>query len=161
MYWIRRKLHQIKKVLRFLPVIWKTYDFDYRYALDLFTMQLEDTAKFLESDKARTVSAEYNAQKIRTTLRLMKKVYDQEYSMEYHQKFKKVSGGYKLEFIPYKDDPELFELVKVYEKDYTDKEKEELDKIQSFYMDKARRKEEKAHRILWKMIEYNIRNWWD
>lgn len=83
MYWVKRKIRQIKRVIDFLPLIWNGFDFDYKYAIDLFQKQLERTATFLESDKAYTISAKTNAQKIRTALRLMDIVYDEKYVDEF------------------------------------------------------------------------------
>ena len=83
MYWVKRKIQQIKRVIDFLPLIWSGFDFDFRYSLDLFKKQLERTASFLESDKAYTLSAKTNAQKIRTALRLMDIVYDEKYVDEF------------------------------------------------------------------------------
>ena len=83
MYWVKRKIQQIKRVIDFLPLIWNGFDFDYSYSLDLFKKQLERTASFLESDKAYTLSAKTNAQKIRTALRLMDIVYDEKYVDEF------------------------------------------------------------------------------
>jgi len=83
MYWVKRKIQQIKRVIDFFPLIWSGFDFDYRYSLDLFKKQLERTASFLESDKAYTLSAKTNAQKIRTAIRLIDIVYDETYVDEF------------------------------------------------------------------------------
>jgi hypothetical protein len=83
MYWVKRKIRQIKRVIDFLPLIWSGFDFDFRYSLDLFKKQLERTASFLESDKAYTLSAKTNAQKIRTAIRLIDIVYDEKYVDEF------------------------------------------------------------------------------
>lgn len=82
-YFFRRKYRQIRKTLDFIPLIWNSYDFDYTYSIELFKKQLERTASFLESDKAYTLSAKTNAQKIRTALRLMDIVYDEKYVDEF------------------------------------------------------------------------------
>ena len=47
-YLFRRKYSQIKRVLDFLPLIWKGYDWDYHYAVELFQHQLKRMANFLE-----------------------------------------------------------------------------------------------------------------
>lgn len=75
-YWIKRKYIQIKRTLSFLPIIWRGYDWDYEYAIELFKHQLKRTADFLESNNSYALSAKTNAQKIRTAIRLMDKVYD-------------------------------------------------------------------------------------
>src|SRR5210317_2234617 len=98
MYWVKRKIRQIKRVIDFLPLIWNGFDFDYRYAIDLFRKQLERQAKFMESDRAMTLSAKQNASKIRTAIRLMDKVYDEEYGCEYRNKLKELYGERVLDW---------------------------------------------------------------
>ena len=73
-YWFKRKYRQVKRVLDFLPIIWKGYDWDYKYATDLFAHQLGRMADHFESNRACTLSAGDNAKRIRTTLKLMKLV---------------------------------------------------------------------------------------
>jgi len=98
MWWFKRKIRQIQRVIDFLPMIWNGNDWDYLYSLDLFQKQLERTATYLESDKAVTENAKIHAQKIRTALRLMDIVYDDTYITEFldggdsknHQEFKRV-----------------------------------------------------------------------
>ena len=77
--WFFRK---VKRVWDFLPHIWRGYDFDYRYAIDLFIYQLERQAKFMESNRAYSSTRLREAERIRTATRLLRKVYDDEYSME-------------------------------------------------------------------------------
>ena len=88
-YWFKRKYRQIERTLSFLPIIWKGFDFDYIYSIELFKKQLERQATFLESDRALTMEAQNNAKKIRTAIRLMDKVYDEEYGYESKNKQKK------------------------------------------------------------------------
>ena len=80
--WFFRRL---KRVWDFLPIIWKGYDFDYSHAIELFKYQLERTADLLESDKAYTVNSNIHAQKIRTAIRLMDIVYDEEYMEDFYE----------------------------------------------------------------------------
>jgi hypothetical protein len=83
MWWFKRKIRQIQRVIDFLPMIWSGNDWDYLYSLNLFQKQLERTATYLESDKAVTQNAKIQAQKIRTALRLMDIVYDDTYITEF------------------------------------------------------------------------------
>lgn len=164
-YWFKRKYRQIQRVIDFFPLIWNGFDFDYRYGIDLFKKQLERTANELESDRAVTLSAKVNAQKIRTAIRLMTKVYDEEYSSEYHNWIEQLYGETNFEFV------ETGELDSKGEPYYTlelrnagavdDEHQKEIDKLRHHLMLQCRDKEAKAHRILWKFIEHNIRNWWD
>ena len=98
MYWVKRKYRQIKRVIDFFPLIWNGFDFDYRYAIDLFKKQLERIADELESDRAMTLSSKTNAQKIRTAIRLMNKVYEDEYSTEYMNTIDKLYGTTHYDF---------------------------------------------------------------
>ena len=78
--WFFRRL---RRIWDFLPIIWRGYDFDYHPSLELFKYQLERTADLLESDKAYTIDANLHAQKIRTAIRLMDKVYGYEYMEDF------------------------------------------------------------------------------
>jgi len=87
-YWPLRKWRQIKNVIGWIPVVWKQFDFDYRYSLDVFKHQLSKQAKFMESDRALGMNSKTDAEKIRMVIRLMDKVYDEDYACEYQQKLK-------------------------------------------------------------------------
>lgn len=75
---IKQFIRRVKRTYAFLPIIWKGYDWDYGYAIELFRYQLERTADFLESDRAVTMDAHLHAQKIRTAVRLIDMVYGDE-----------------------------------------------------------------------------------
>ena len=83
-YWFKRKWSQIKRVWDFLPLIWKGYDWDYGYAVELFQHQLKRMADHIGSDKAWALENKQTASRIRTAVELMQKVYDDEYGMEYY-----------------------------------------------------------------------------
>ena len=68
---IKRFFYKIKRVIDFIPIIWKGYDFDYYSSIELFKYQLKRTAKYLESDKAKTLEAKTNAAKIWTAVELI------------------------------------------------------------------------------------------
>ena len=164
-YWIKRKIRQIKKTIDFLPLIWNSYDFDYRYALDLFKKQLEYTANHLESEKAMAVSSKTNAQKIRTAIRLMDKVYDEEYAMEYMIQIDKLYGTTHYDFeeldeLDSNGDP-YYKLVHWNEGAVNDKHQKEIDEVRHEMMLLSQDKQKRAHKLLWDFIEHNIQKWWD
>lgn len=159
-YFFKRKYRQIQRVIDFLPIIWKGFDFDYQYSIELFKKQLERTADFLESDRAYSMDAKQRASRIRTAIRLMGKVYDEDYSMEWiHQIYKKygedvldwesedTGRGDGTSYLKYK-----------YEKWSNTKE---ITEIKIKLLKESRAKQERAHKLLWKFIEHNIRHWWD
>jgi len=160
MYWIKNKLRQIRRVIDFLPIIWKGHDFDYSYALDLFKYQLERQAKYMASDKAHTMSAKDNSRRIYTAIKLMDKVYDEEYGMEYLDKIEELYGKNigEIEFTQYDLDKDLYGM------EYKNRDEPGFDKIlevQNKLMVESREKQKRAHKLLWDYIEHNILNWWD
>lgn len=166
MYWLKRKYRQIQRVIDFLPMIWKGFDFDYRYSIELFKKQLERQAKHLESERAHTLSAPINAQKIRTAIRLMDKVYDEEYGMEYMDTIEKLYGKTHYDFVNLgevskRTGEELYEM-KVWNENVVDEEhQKDIEKVRREMMLLSRDKQKRAHKLLWDFIEHNLQNWWD
>jgi hypothetical protein len=161
-----RKYKQIKRVIDFMPIIWNGFDFDYNYSLELFKHQLKRTADFLESDKAMTMEAKFNAGRIRTALRLMDKVYgDDTYDMEYMDIMEQLYGKHNYKFVKIdrksKDGQDLYEMVSWYENEVDAAHREDIAKVEEQMMLQSRLKQKKAERILWNFIAHNIRSWWD
>ena len=159
-YWFKRKYRQVKRVLDYLPIIWKGYDFGYRYAIDLFKDQLERTADFMESDKAMTVDANIRARRIKTAIELLDKVYDEEYGCEYQEQMKSIYGDNVLDwnFEDTERGDETSYLKYEYEKwENKDEVKETFDKLFKQSQDKQKRVE----KLVWEFISHNIRGWWD
>ena len=156
---LRQFCNRVKRTIEFLPIIWKGFDFDYGYAIELFQYQLQRTAEYLNSNKASTVEAKRNAHRILTTVTLMDKVYNDEYDMAWiHQiqqeygenvldvKFKKVEESEYVEMIAEYESWENAEEIKM--------RIQELSKL-------SREKQARAERLLWQWINHNIRYWWD
>jgi hypothetical protein len=162
---IKQFIRRVKRTRDFLPMIWKGYDFDYRYAIELFQYQLERTADFMESDRAMTMDADKRARRIRTAIELLEKVYNEEYSCEYQEKLKKLYGENVLdwEFIEldvksnYNGEP-LYELKWEYEKWDNS---EEVEKMKDKLFKESKEKQQRAEELVWKFISHNIRGWWD
>jgi hypothetical protein len=165
MYWVKRKIRQIRRVIDFLPLLWNGFDFDYRYALELFRKQLERQAKFMESDKAMTLSAKTNAQKIRTAIRLMDKVYGEEYASEYMVEIDKLYGTTHYEFVDIggrnENGDSITNLVLRNENAVDDEHQKEINEVRHQMMIQSRNKQNRAHKLLWDFIEHNIQAWWD
>ena len=159
-YWFKRKYRQIKRVLDYLPIIWKGYDFDYTYAIDLFKHQLIRTEKFMSSPNTITVNANSRARRIKTAIELLDKVYDEEYGMEYQDQMKKIYGDNVLDWNfedTGKGDGSSY-LNYEYEKwENKDEVKETFDKLFKQSQDKQKR----AEKLVWEFISHNIRGWWD
>jgi len=169
----KRTWRKIKRVWDFLPILWNGYDFDYRYAVELFQHQLSRTADYLDSDRSWTVGASSRARRIRTVVELMEKVYDEDYACEYQDKMKELYGenynewhwvpvGHDVkEELPEDwtvDDEDLVQLEFEYKRwDNVD----EVDEMNTKLFNESREKQQRAHELLWKLVEHNIRHWWD
>ena len=153
--WFFRRL---KRVWDFLPIIWKGYDFDYRHAIDLFKYQLERTAGFMESDKAMTIDADIRAKRIRTAVELLEKVYEEEYGCEYQDKMRELYGENVLNWVfidTGKGDGSAFWYYEYEKWDNAEEVQRMMNKL--FLESKA--KQDRAHKLVWKFIEHNIRGW--
>lgn len=165
MYWFKRKYRQVKRVIDFLPLIWNGFDFDYIYAVKLFRKQLERLADELESDRANTISAPINAQKIRTAIRLMDKVYDDYYSLQHHDILEKMYGKHKFDFVETgeldsKGNP-YYTMKSTWEFAVDENHNEEIERVSREMSKVGNEKQKRAHKLLWDYIEHNITRWWD
>jgi hypothetical protein len=163
LYFFRRKWWQIRNLFRWIPVIWGQFDFDYHYSIDVFKFQLEKTADFMESDKACTLDAKHRASRIRMVLRLMDKVYSEEYACEYQSQLEELYGKNALDwnFVDSGKGDGSSQMVYSYEK-YSDKDLvKEIDTLKDELFLKSREKQIRAHKLLWELVEHNILGWWD
>lgn len=158
MYWFKRKYRQIQRVIDFLPLIWKGYDFDYIYGIELFKKQLERTANYLDSNRSYSMDAKNRASRIRTAIRLMDKVYEEEYSHEYVKKLEQLYGKDVLDWNTISVGQERYELKYEYEKWDN---KDEITEMRVKLFKESNEKQKRAHKLLWRYIEHNILNWWD
>ena len=164
MYWFKRKWRQIKRVLDFLPIIWKGYDWDYNYAIELFQHQLKRTANEIESN-GHLQNSKNVVSRIRTGVELIEKVYDEDYAMEYFDIMEKKYGKSNFDFVETgefdkKGDP-YYTMEEFYENDYTKGELGLISEEKSTLRLESFAKQKRAHKILWDFIEHNIQNWWD
>ena len=166
-HWLIRKKYQFSQLRKWIPVIWKQYPWDFHYAIDVFRMKLEELAECLESEHATFVDSEYQASRIRLAIRLMDYVYNDKCLDEVHEEIVKLYGEWHFDFEDYQldeddDDTEQYKrLVQKWERDYTKEEIEEIDKHISKLHIQAYERAQKAHRLLWLVIERHIQHWWD
>ena len=158
-YWFKRKIWQFKNVLRWLPIIWKQHDFDYHYSLEVFKFQLQKQAEFLESDRAVTLCAKDRAKRIRTVLKLMDKVYDEEYAMEYQEVLEEMYGKDVLNFTFEESERSGYKILKYKYESWSNAD--EIAQIKDELFQMSKEKQKRAHKILWAMIEKDIQTWWD
>ena len=157
---LERRVEQIKRVIDFLPIIWKGYDFDYYYTIELFKHQLQRQAKYFESKDAYSVDSKLYAQKIRTAIRLIDKVYDDEYAYVWQQQVEERWGKGVLDFDLEEDEEGRNYLEFSYRKQ-NHKDRKQIDKDIRELSDIGIQRQKRAHKLLWEYIEWNIQRWWD
>lgn len=161
---IKRFFYRIKRVINFLPIIWKGRDFDYRYAIDLFQFQLKRTADYIDK-KGNAVNNKDTAAKIKTAIKFIDKVYDEDYTMEHYDYLEKVYGKTHYEFIELEDKDEkgdpFYEMKIWNELAVDEKHQEEINEVRHQMFLLGKDKQKRAHKLLWSYIEHNIQNWWD
>jgi hypothetical protein len=159
-HFFKRKYQQVERVIDFLPIIWKGYDFDYMYSLELFKKQLERQAKLFESDKLNSDRSKQNASRIKTAIQLMDKVYNEDYGVEWADILEKKYGKDVLDWEPEdtSDGTGSSFIIQKYEKwDNA----EEIKIVKTALIKKSIKKQKRAHKLLWDFIEHNIQYWWD
>jgi len=162
---IKRLIYRVKRVIEFIPIIWKGYDFDYHSSIEIFKYQLKRTAEYLESDKAQTLEAKTNAAKIWTAIELMEKVYNEDYAMEYFDIIEKKYGKSNFNFVETgefdkKGDP-YYTMEESYENSYTEADLQSISEEKTALHLESRAKQKRAHKLLWSYIEHSILKWWD
>jgi hypothetical protein len=160
---VKRFFRKVKRVIDFLPIIWKGYDFDYHYAIELFRYQLERMANFFESNGAYSVESKANAQRIRTVLKLMDKVYDEEYAMEHVDLIQALYGEEKFESVSLdrEDCKGCYTYRLTHANAVDEQHQKEILQVRQQMAKLSYQKQKRAHKLLWQMIEHRIQWWWD
>lgn len=142
-------------------MLWNTYDFDSQYAIEYFIFQLEKIADFLESPKAKTLGANNRAKKIRTTVKLLKRVHvDEYYRMQWGDIIESKYGKMAFAFKPI-EGTDYSEFLRTFDgREYSKEEMEAIDEETSLEMRKSEQQHQKAKRIAWKMVGSYVDHWW-
>ena len=160
-YFFKRKYRQIRNLIRWTPIIWKQYDFDYSYAIEVFKFQLSNIADRMESDRAMLVRAPNKASRIRMINKLMTKVYDNDYSLEYQDEIERLYGPREINWEDSDKEGYVMYNGYIYEREYTQEQLEAISEHETRLHKESQEKQERAHKLLWELIEHNIETFWD
>lgn len=169
-YYHRDFIKGIKNLIRWFSTIWKDRDWDDHYIWELLSQKLKFQAEYI-GDRDFHVRAKRDTEIMLTCVRLIEKIKDEYYGIEYmdYHEIKVtfeptiLSNGekgyeYKSNIISEKFDEYFAKYPKVYKKVL--KENPDGNKnIIAFYMSIENHK--RAKRLLFKLLENNIENWWD
>jgi hypothetical protein len=166
MYKVKQFFKRIYNLYRWFPIIWNDQDWDDHYIFEILKFKLKNQAEYIGYHD-RHMSAKRDAEIMMLCVRLIEKVQDEFYGKEYLSysisdmvfiPSETHPGSYEMEFV------ELSEHYDDYFKKYPltyrmvpdlNAPKNEI----AYHI--AKINEERAHKLLFKLLEQNIRRWWD
>jgi hypothetical protein len=147
---------QLKRSLAYFKHSWGGYDWDYGYSVDMFKYSLQRLHDNLNSRNAYSIDSKQQAMRLKTIIELMEKVYNEGYGLEYQDKLEKMYGKDVLNLgFEAVNDEEFFSVQYQYK---TRDNADEIDKTHKELFALSQEKQERAHKLLWKLVEHNIRN---
>jgi hypothetical protein len=166
MYKVKQFFKRIYNLYRWFPIIWNDQDWDDHYIFEILKFKLKNQAEYIGYHD-RHMSAKRDAEIMMLCVRLMDKVQHEYYGREYQDYYKS-----DMRFIPSESHPGSYEMeVEILEENFDDyfkkypltyrmvpnlqAPKEEI----AYHI--AKINEERAHKLLFKLLEQNIRRWWD
>jgi hypothetical protein len=167
----------IQNLIYWLPIIWKDRNWDGHYIFEVLKHKLKAQAKHI-GDNDRHTRAQQDAKRMRLCVKLIQKVQDEDYAMEYMDYHKdrvwftpcedrEGSSLYNSEEVWEKYD-ELFKKYKlIYRKvlrgagPFTLNGRDEADMKRIIAMNISHLNQQRAQDLLFKIINENINRWWD
>ena len=167
----------IKKVWYWLPIIWKDRDWDSHYIFEVMKHKLQAQAKYI-GDRDFHTRAQQDARRMRICVKLIQKVQDEEYTMEYMNYHKDrhwfedcedkpgyssweseiVWEKYDEYFVKY---PLIYKRVLKGEGPFTLDGRSDSDMKHIIAMNIGHINHDRARKLLFKIMEQNIEGWWD
>ena len=167
--------HGIKNIIYWFPIIWKDRNWDHDYIFQILKHKLKAQSKYIGSNDRHT-RAQYDAQRMNLCVNLMQKLQDSYYDLEYMDYAKdrhwfepcKDKEGYSTweseniweEYDQYfRKYPNIYRRVMNGEGFAPIKGRE--DDKPFIAMSIGHMNVERAHKLLFTVLQKNIRNWWD
>jgi hypothetical protein len=166
MYRIKRFFRRIHNLYRWFPIIWKDQDWDDHYIFEILKFKLTNQSKHIGKHDRHTC-AKRDAEIMMLCVRLIEKVQDEFYGTEYLDYQES-----NIKFIDSKNHPGCYEMeVEELSENFDDYFKKyplvyrgvtDLNASKSkIAFEIAKINEERVHKLLFKILEQNIRKWWD
>lgn len=171
-YKIKQFFRNIKNLIRWFPIIWKDRDYDDIFIFTILETKLKYQAEYI-GKRGHHLDAERDAERMMTCVRLIQKVKEEYYQMEYSDYHK---SEFHFDDIP--DKPgysqlrieELSENFDDYFKKYPRIHKQVLGMKKTTFnrseksgvaMNIAYTNHKRAKGLLFKMLDRYIETWWD
>lgn len=170
-YWPRNLKMSIKSVLYWFPIIWKDRNWDYRYIYTILQHKLKAQSKYIGERDIHT-TAKRDAEIMMTCVRLIDKVADEFYAMEYldYEKSKhwfepcRDKEGYSTwesEQLSENFDDYFKKYPLIYKRVMNGEGPYGLESKHHIAMNISDINQQRAHDLLFKIMEENILSWWD
>lgn len=177
-YYHKNLKQGLKNLWYWLPIIWKDRNWDQHYIYEVLKHKLKAQAKYI-GDSDRHTRAQQDARRMKICVKLIEKIQDDFYQIEYADYAKdkhwfepcKDKEGYsewKSENVwetyeeYFKKYPLVYKQVMVDKKGpFTLSGNTESSFKQRIAMNIAHLNQERAHKLLFKILEENIQGWWD
>jgi hypothetical protein len=167
----------IKNLWYWFPVIWKDRNWDDHYIFEVLKHKLKAQAKYI-GDRDFHTRAQLDAKRMRLCVKLIQLVQDETYAMEYMDYAKdrvwftpcedrEGSSLYNSEEVWEKYDEFFKKYPLVYKQvmkgagPFTLDGRDEADMKRIIAMNIAHVNQERVQKLLFKILERDIRNWWD
>lgn len=175
-YYHKYLKHGIQNIIYWFPIIWKDRNWDDHYIFDILKHKLKAQSKYIGGNDRHT-RAQQDARRMRLCVSLIEKVQDETYTMEYMD-----YGKDRVWFTDCEDKPgyslynsetvweEYDKFFKKYRLVYQrvlkgegpftldGRDDSEMNKL--IAMNIGHINQERAHKLLFKILEENIRGWW-
>ena len=167
----------VKNLIYWFPIIWKDRNWDDHYIFEILQHKLKAQAKYI-GDRDFHTRAQLDAKRMRLCVKLINKVQEEYYSseyMDYHKdrvwftdcEDRPGSSRYNSEEVWEKYDeffkkyPLVYKKVMKGEGPFTLDGRDEADMKRIIAMNIAHVNQDRVHKLLFKILEENIRGWWD
>jgi hypothetical protein len=161
---MRNLIQGIKNIIKWIPIIYKDRDWDYYYILETLKFKLSNQSKYT-LNKSMHINATKKAKMMDLCIKLIAKIQDEYYLSEWldyevvEHKYEKVEDNsslfkLKTEIISENFDDYFKKYSRIY-KSIDDKECKVAAAIKISTINHNR-----AKKLLFKILENNIENWW-
>lgn len=157
---MRPFFRKLKRLYEFIPVIWNSYDYDYRSAIDIFTYQLQRTVSELRTSKWQHTTSEYDARRIELVLRLLDYSYNGKGEESVLENYEFRYGKLNFSFEKWEDDDKYSVLTTKWTHAVNDSHNDEIDTMYRDDLQKIRQRQKRAKDLAWKIIAKDIEKWW-
>lgn len=170
----------VKNLIKWFPIIWKDRDWDDHFIFEVLKFKLKKQSKYI-GEKDRHTTAKRDAEIMMTVVRLIERIQEETYSLEYMDYHKtknyfvetdEAFGSEKTYEWKHEELSENFDAYfkkypRQFEKAYTGKLNRfrrydnESENKQIYAMEIAHENQERCKQLLFKILNDNILKWWD